>query len=233
MRDSRPGLPDGCGFWLTAAGVFAVTGAVGITIAITEYHPPWPSAWFVAGSVLCALGVVATIWALVLYLAHKEAGRHWCPKPTAHTQRTTQRELAAPPRATTTGKAKAILSGTGAFGRRDLARWLLPVLREISGDLRQAAVGIEKAIRERTYSGVRHEFDLGRTWDDNRQRLAALEGQGDLYDLLRDAYARIARLHRIASFTALAPTQSHDLPGALETIRRAETVVGNELADLG
>jgi hypothetical protein len=121
----------------------------------------------------------------------------------------------------------------GAVGRGDLTRWLLPVLRDISGDLRQAVAGIEKANLERSYSGIRHEFDLGLTWDDNRQRLAALEGQGDLYDVIHDAYASIARLHRIASSTALRPTQSHDLLGALETIRTAEIAVERSLQTLG
>jgi hypothetical protein len=233
VRDSRPGLTDGCGFWIAAAGVFAVLGAVGITIAITEYNPPWPSAWFIAGAVMCTLGVTAVVWALVLYLAHREAERHWCPKPTAHTERAAWRKPATRPQAATTARAKAIVSASGAVGREDLVSWLLPLLREINGDLRQAAAGIEKANRQHSYSGVRHEFDLGRTWDDNRHRLAALEGQGDLYDMVRAAYASIARLRRIASFTALGPTQAHDLPGALETIRTAEIAVGKELADLG
>jgi hypothetical protein len=167
-------VPDGCGFWLAVAGVLAILGAAGITIAITEYQPPWPSAWFIVGMVVCALGVVAVIWALVLYLAHQEAGNHWCPKPTAHTQRSAQREPAWRPRAATPAKTKAIPSPSAAVDRGDLIHWLLPLLREISGDLRQAAAGIEKAIRERSYSGVRYEFDLGRNWDDNRQRLGAL-----------------------------------------------------------
>ncbi len=233
MTDSRPGLPDGCTFWLTAASVFAMMGAIGITIAITEYHPPWLTAWFIAGAVVCALGVVAAIWAMVLYLAHKEAGRYWYDQPATHAQRPAQPEPATRPQEATAAVANAILTATGGGGLRDLARWLLPVLREISGDLRQAAAGIEKASRERSYSRVRREFDVGRTWDDNRQQLAALEGQGDLYDRIRDAYAGIARIHGIASFTGLTPTLSHDLPGVLEAIRAAESAVRKELAELG
>ena len=76
-RKDQPGLPDGCGFWPSTAGFLAVLGATGMTIAVTEYHPPWPSAWFIAGAVLCALGAVAAIWAVVLYMAHREAGRRW------------------------------------------------------------------------------------------------------------------------------------------------------------
>ena len=233
MKESRPGLPDGCGFWLGTAAFFAALGAIGITIAVTEYHPPWPSAWFIAGAVVCALGCVAAIWALVLYLAHKEAGRHWCLDPRAHAPEAQQREPASRPQGARAARAGAILRAADAVGRGELARWLRPVLREINGDLRQAAAGLEKAHRDRSYSGVRHEFDLSQTWEGDRQRLAALEGRGDLYDTLRDAYVGIARMHRIASRPGTAPTEAQDLPGALEVIRKAEVAVGKELAELG
>jgi hypothetical protein len=59
-------------------------GAVGITIAITEYHPPWPSAWFIAGTSSSVLGCVFAIWSLILYLARKLAAGHWCSDPQAH-----------------------------------------------------------------------------------------------------------------------------------------------------
>ena len=207
-------------------------GTVGIAIAIAEYHPPWSSAWFIAGAVLCLLGVAATIWAMVLYLARQEAGRHWYDQLAIPAEWPAQPEPAARPQAATGAMAMAIVSAPGANAPRDLARWLLPALREINGDLRQAAAGIEKAGRERSYSRVRHEFDVGRTWADNRQQFAGLEGQGELYDRIRDAYASIARLHGIASCTALGPTVSQDLLGALEAIRAAESAVRKELAEL-
>ena len=233
MKEPRAGLPDGCGFWLGIAAVFAALGAIGMTIAVTEYHPPWPSAWFIAGAVVCALGSVAAIWALVLYLAHREAGKRWCPDPRAHAPEAEQRGPATRPQGATAPSAKAILRAAGASSRGELACWLRPALREINGDLRQAAAGIEKAYRDRSYSGVRHEFTLGQTWEDNRQRLAALKGRGDLYDTLRDAYAGIARMYRIASFACPVPSQVHDLSGALEAMRKAEVAVGKELAGLG
>ncbi len=232
-RKDQPGLPDGCGFWPSTAGFLAVLGATGMTIAVTEYHPPWPSAWFIAGAVLCALGAVAAIWAVVLYMAHREAGRHWCPDPHAHAPEAERRGPATRPQGAAVPSAKAILRVANASSRGELARWLRPALREINGDLHQAAAGIERAHWDRSYSGVRHEFDLGQTWEDNRQRLAALEGRGDLYDTLRDAYAGIARMYRIASFPGPAPSQAHDLSGALEAIRKAEVAVGKELAELG
>jgi hypothetical protein len=233
VSEPRPGLPDGCGFWLGTAAVCAALGAIGITIAVTEYRPPWPSAWFIAGAVVCALGCTAAIWALVLYLAHKEAASHWCPDPRAHALELERREPAARPRGGTAARAGAILRAADAASRAEQARWLRPVLREINGDLRQAAAGVDKAHRERSYSGVRHEFDLSQTWEDNRRRLAALEGTGDLYDTLRDAYAGIARMYRITSRPGTAPTEAQGLPGVLEAIRKAEVAVGKELADIG
>jgi hypothetical protein len=202
MKEPGPGLPDGCGFWLGTAGFVSALGAIGITIAVAEYHPPWTSALFIAGSVMCALGCVAAIWALLLYL-------------------------------TTVFRARKILKTADAVSRGELARWLRSVLREINGDLRQAAAGIEQACRDRSYWGVRHEFDLGQTWEDNRQRLAALEGRGDLYDVLRDAYAGITRVRRVASQSSMTPAEAQDLSSVRDAIRKAEVAVAKELAELG
>lgn len=230
MSNSRPGLPDGCGFWLGAAGFLAALGAIGIAIAVTDYHPPWPTAWFVAGSVMCTLGCAAVIWALVLYLAHREAEGHWCPDSRAHAPEAQLQGPAIQPQGATAARAEVVLQATDATSRRELACWLRPVLREISGDLRQAAAGIEKACRERSYEDVRDEFNLGQIWDENRQWLAALEGKGDLYVTLRDAYAGIARMHRIAARSRMAPAEAQDLADALEAIRNAERAVAKELA---
>ena len=144
---------------------------------------------------------------------------HWCPDPHAHAPEAEQRVPATRPQGATAPRARAILRAVDASSRGEVARWLRPALREINGDLRQAAAGIEKAHRDRSYSGVRHEFDLGQTWEDNRQRLAALKGRGDLYDTLRDAYAGIARMYRIVSSPGPAPSQAHDLSGVLEAIQ--------------
>jgi hypothetical protein len=65
-------------------------GGVCIGIAITEYHPPWSSAWFIAGAIVSALGLLCAIWSLILYLARKQAVGHWCPDPRAHIVKTGQ-----------------------------------------------------------------------------------------------------------------------------------------------
>ena len=56
-------------------------GAAGISIAIatTEYHPPWKSAWFIAGVVVGVLGCGLALWSLVLYLAHNHVDQHAYP----------------------------------------------------------------------------------------------------------------------------------------------------------
>ena len=72
-RSTKPDLPDGPGFWLAMAGVFVALGVGGMTIAVTEYHPPWTSAWFIAGAALAALGCVCAIWSLILFLAQQAA----------------------------------------------------------------------------------------------------------------------------------------------------------------
>jgi hypothetical protein len=47
--------PDGFGFWLGSAAAFVAVGSVCIAIALAEYRPPWPSAWFIAGATVTAI----------------------------------------------------------------------------------------------------------------------------------------------------------------------------------
>jgi hypothetical protein len=204
----RPNPPDRPGFWIGMAGISAALGAIGITIAVTEYHPPWSSAWFIAGTALCALGCVFAVWALVLYLARKVADDHWCPDPQAHVI-----SAGLPP--------------------PDAQEWLRPVLREMNGDLRQASAAIEKARGENSYLDVKHQFETGHRWEANSEGIAGLTGPGNLYDILRDAYSHIVRLNGIISGPAITPVPSHDLATALTSIRNAQAAVSTELAELG
>ena len=52
--------------------MLAALGGVGISIAVTEYHPPWASAWFITGIVLCGLACLSALWALVLHVGLAE-----------------------------------------------------------------------------------------------------------------------------------------------------------------
>lgn len=224
------------------AGAFAAVGGVGIAVAVAEYHPPWSSVWFIAGTVLCGLGCAFAIWALVLYLAHKVAGDRWCPDPQVHVPEAELPPLFKMwlvPEAAGRRLYAARVAEYVAIRKeqKELARALLPGLREINGDLRQAASGIEKAQNDGTYAGVRHEFDVWQRWEANRERLAGLVAAGDLYYSLRDAFAYIARIHRIVSDSStepgpMKPDQSHDFAGALAAIRNAETAVSKVLAEV-
>lgn len=233
-------LTDRTGFWLAFAAVLAALGGVGFGISVTEYHPPWTSAWFIAGAVFCGLGCLAALWALVLYAGHKVAGARWCPDPQAHAARADQsapgRHMGSEtiPRRPTSA---AILAAAAATSRGEMARWLRPVLREMTGDLRQAAAAIERALADDSYKGVEYEFSLGERWEKNRERLAGLPDRADLYDSLRDAYSHIGRLRRIIQGSPMhpgveAPTLNDDLDAALRAIRKAEAEVNTELSEL-
>jgi hypothetical protein len=144
------------------AAAFAAVGGAGIAIAVAEYHPPWPSAWFIAGAVLCGLGCAFAVWALVLFLAHKVAGDHWCPDPELHALELPRLWGLVPDAPMRRRYAeKAAEDAANRKEQRELARLLLPGLREMNADLRQAAAGIEKAENDGTYADVRHEFDVG------------------------------------------------------------------------
>lgn len=222
-RRPSPSLTDGTGFWLGQAAVLAALGGSSIGIAIAEYHPPWKTAWFIAGAVVCGLGCLSVLWALVLYVAHKVAGDHWCPDPGAHTA--SRRS----PAETALATLNAVLPAPPG--------WLRPALREMNGDLRQAAAGIERTLNDDSYRGVQYEFNLLGHWEANRERLAGLAGRGDLYDDLREAYAHIERIRRIVSGSpmepgAAEPATPDNLDAALTAIRKAETAVGTELSEL-
>lgn len=76
-QEAKPSLTDRAGFWLAMSAALVTVGGVGIAIAIAEYRRPWTSAWFITGAVVCALGCLSVLWALVLYLARKVAdGRY-------------------------------------------------------------------------------------------------------------------------------------------------------------
>jgi hypothetical protein len=77
------------------AGVSAALGVGGITVGITEYHPPWTSAWFIVGAVMSAIGCVCAVWSLILYLARKQAADHWCPNLQAHVPQAVQTSACA------------------------------------------------------------------------------------------------------------------------------------------
>lgn len=216
-----PGLTDRSGFWLAMAGVLVTLGAAATAIATAEYHKPWTSGWFVAGVMTCAPGCLSASWALIFYLANRLAGDRWCPNPQVHV-RVERSDSAA----------------TEPVIQAELVGWLIPVLRHINGDLRRAAAGVEDALNSGSYLdlGPLDEFRL-RTWEATQDKLAGLEGRGDLFDDLQEADRRVARLRRILLGTPRTPGPTKpragdDLGSTLGAICKAEAAVARELLEL-
>lgn len=87
---ARKNLRDASNFWLTLAALPGGATAIAITTATTEYHPPWTTAWFIAGLAAFALTCGLAAWALALYLAHNHADQHACPDAAAHVAKSGQ-----------------------------------------------------------------------------------------------------------------------------------------------
>jgi hypothetical protein len=87
---ARNNLRDASGFWITMAAFPLAAAGISIAIATTEYHPPWKSAWFIAGVVVCVLGCGLALWSLVLYLAHNHVDQHAYPYPAARAVKSAQ-----------------------------------------------------------------------------------------------------------------------------------------------
>jgi uncharacterized protein YjeT (DUF2065 family) len=70
-------LYDSSIFWVAIGGVVVVIG--GILISVGPQADPkaslWANGWFDFGFIAVAVGAIMLIWALVLYLAHRQANR--------------------------------------------------------------------------------------------------------------------------------------------------------------
>ncbi len=225
-------LRERTGFWLSLGGILVVVGAAATAIAVTEYHPPWSSAWFIAGVTIGALRCLSAVWALAIYLARKMMHHYLCPDPRAHSARGRQ-SLGSATRGSSITSAGA---GAGAESAGE-ARWgahLRSVLREVSADLRQAAAAIEKALEDNSYARTGDQLKVGERLRENLPVLAGLTN-GDPYDGVRSAYAHIDRIRQIiqgspAKPGAARPYPSHDLAVALRAVLSAEAAVNEELA---
>lgn len=247
---ARKNLRDASGFWITLAAVPLAVAAIAITIAITEYHPPWKSAWFIVGVVTGVLGCVLGLWSLVLYLAHNHSEQHACPDPAKHAVNSAPQAGAiqaptASPRPAPS--QRAILAAVRARSRSERIAWLRPLLREIAGDLRQAAAGVNRVMDspfDLDFDSVTSEFNPSDAWTEGRERLARDESLGDLYDSCRDAYGCIERIRltaleqdRVSSRRSGVEARNmsrtvEDLRAAQVAIEKARTAVQEHLSEL-
>lgn len=67
-------LKDRITFWFGMESALLALGCSFIALAATEYHPPWDSAWFIAGAVMAFSGWLSLIWATVLYFRVPTSG---------------------------------------------------------------------------------------------------------------------------------------------------------------
>jgi hypothetical protein len=204
-------LTDKVSFWLLLGGAVIALGGIAISIAASEYHPPWASAWFITGVVLCGLGFLSVLWAAALYFARKLA------------------EMQGPPDSQVTGIGVDATTG----GQPEHGAHLWSVLHEIRADLRRVAEAIGRAQTEDSYATVGHEFDVTERWDANLREISGMDNKA-LYVSVCNADWHIRRIRRDISGSAarpraVRPQPAHDLDKALEAIREAETALTEEL----
>lgn len=73
-NDSR--LPDSATFWLGLGGVVATLAAIPLVVGTVQREGNvslWSNGWFTFGFMMAAAGVLAVIWSLVLFLAHRHS----------------------------------------------------------------------------------------------------------------------------------------------------------------
>jgi hypothetical protein len=228
-RRPSTGVSDRTGFWLALGGIFVVLGAAATAIGAAEYHPPWTSAWFIAGMTLGGLGCFSAFWALVLHVAHSVAEEFWCPDRQAHAEKRQNLPSARP----TQQSIEVDLVRAEIPGESHWGPYLRCVLLAMSVDLRQAAAAIERAKKDNSYAAIGSEFDLSDHWKNDLPKLANLANR-EPYEHLRSAYAHIKRIRRIifgspSKPMITEPHPGHDLDAALREILKAEEVVNKEL----
>jgi hypothetical protein len=221
-------------FWLALAAVLAGVGAVpaGIAAAATSaiHTSPWSSMWFKAGIAGELLAVGASIWSLILYVAHNHAEKHWCPDPSAHVLPSQVKHASEPVASVSEIKPRT------DFSRKD--EKIRSVLRAIRFDIRDSVMRVENTIETGRYwptTGNDGGPLFNRTWKKNREQLSGLAGMGDLYDTLYEAYAHVERInafHFPRVIQGRAVKANDRLGEALTVLRKAEQELSAKLLDL-
>jgi hypothetical protein len=232
LKESHLDLRASYEFWLGAGGAFIALGGIpiGVTVslAIAEKHSPWASGWFILGFTVAVIGAFVLLWALILYLAQRQAERRW-PGP--------HEDMAAPPPpADSTAAAPALpVRVARQAPALDLHR-LRSTLREFKSDLRDALDRIENAEKSGCYWTTTASPLQDRTWKRNRHKLSGMPGVGNLYDSLDLAFGHIRRINGIHLIRLLdgGLVQADDnLHAAAVVIRKAERSVERYLSQLG
>lgn len=182
-------------------------GGVVLAVAQGSKHP---GSWIGIGLGAVVLGASMVVWALVLFLAHRHAEKHWCPDPEAHVP---------------------LPKGTPPPVDSPL---LLSVLRQLRGDVRDAIVRLGRANETGKYGRLSDPVFRDKAWKHNRDQLSGLPGTTLLLDALEDAFAHINRINgfmfaRNLSGGTIRP--GDDLEGALMALRLAEERLDERLGD--
>jgi hypothetical protein len=215
-------------FWLLMAALCLAAGVGAAVIAASVYHPPWSSAWFIAGIVIGGLGIAAGLWALVLYLARRIAKDDLCPDPQAHAAR------AQEPPSGEFGRAWPVRAvAAGAIAEAPPGTRLRAVMREIAADLKQTAAALVKAQKDNSYADMDYVLNVPERWKENLPMLAELISP-EPYNQMRDACAHIEGLCRVIRGSsskpgASRPQPSHGLDAALSAVRAAQAAINAEL----
>jgi hypothetical protein len=74
----RISLDESARFWCAMGSAVAVIGGILLGVGVTKsqgnHSSLWSEGWFDAGFGVMLLGAFALVWALILYLAHRQAG---------------------------------------------------------------------------------------------------------------------------------------------------------------
>jgi hypothetical protein len=166
----RP-LYDRALFWVALGGALSVIGGIVLSVGVAQVvadttHPDlWSNRWFEVGFGAFVVGVLALVWALVLYVAHRHAEQHWCPDPDAH--RLTRGQPVA--------QTPQFIAG----------------LRALRGELTDAAQKVRVVSESGSLSEMRPHI---REWKRNRETLIGMTGVNELWDALESAYGQVSRL---------------------------------------
>ena len=220
---NAPTLQDRTTFWLGLGALLAVVGGVFIAITpatLPQHHSLWSSGWFDVGVVFVVLGLGCALWALVLYIAHRQAAAHWCPDRRAHDGGTGQPALLPVP-----AQAEHANHALPPASVPTIGPELRVALHEVRQEVRASLTLFERMRSENRWWNLREGYPKQVKWKRYRGILE-LQAPGPLFRDLVDAYEAIAYVSQQGTqrlvFTTPPPRPSDRLPEAIAAIKKAE-----------